>query len=140
MDAHSLFDTSAIQSAAATTAAKGGSRPPDMSPRNLWLVITAAVGLLTVINLGSRALALLRRPKPVDDADSEKRSPEAHVPGSTGKSSVRRLPAAVATGFNILAFRTTIPIGPGAITNVSELTFIVGYLVAMLTILFANSE
>lgn len=109
----------------------------------LWLLLTAVIGLLAIINWSLQLLNYLRKPKRNfnDDVTSvEKRSPEALDPGRTGRISIRKVPNAVVTMFRVIAFRTTIPIGPSSVMSVTELTFIVGYIVAILIWLWIDSE
>lgn len=111
--------------------------------KELWLLLTAVIGLLTVINWSSHLLRYLRHNKrDHGDAPStiEKTSPEALGQGRTGRISLRRVPDAVSSMFNVVAFRTTIPIGPSSVMSVTELTFIVGYILAILIWLWVDSK
>lgn len=111
--------------------------------KELWLLLTAVIGLLTVINWSSRLLRyLLQTKRDLGDAGSsiEKTSPEALGQGRTGRISLRRVPDAVASMFKVVAFRTTVPIGTLSVMSVTELTFIVGYIVAILIWLWVDSK
>ena len=109
--------------------------------KELWLILTGVIGLLTLINAFRYILRLASSPRSkASNNANEKGSPEAFTPGRTGKASLRRLPATIASLFNVIAFRTTVPIGPSAVASVTELTFTLGYIVVMLVWLFVDSK
>lgn len=106
----------------------------------LWYLLAAIVGLLTIVNWSTRLISFLRnRRRGQGNPSAPKMSPEAPTPGQTGKASVRRLPQAFSSIFRIVAFRTTVPIGPSSVMSVTELVFIFGYVIALLVWLWINS-
>lgn len=114
--------------------------------KQLWFLLAAVIGLLSIINWTRRLLRRMRSPK------AQKRGPDTpaesayaieNVPfpsNSAGRVHLRRIPQAISSFFRVLAFRTTVPIGPSSVMLVSELTFIAGYIVALLVWLWINSE
>lgn len=115
--------------------------------KQLWLLLSAIIGLLTIINWSRRLHRAVRSPKPQEhglDTFIENGHPVGVVtfPSNkgNGRASLRRIPQAMSSVFRILAFRTTVPIGPSSVMSVLELTFIIGYVAALLTWLWINSE
>ena len=122
--------------------------------KELWWFLGALIGLLTIVNWASRLLRLTFNPKRPSDprlsvpsSDSiehgsiEQKSFEALPHGRrTGRLSIRRLPAALAGVFQNLAFRTTVSIGPSSVMSVTEATFILAYVIALLVWLFISSK
>ncbi|KAH8118598.1 ferric reductase NAD binding domain-containing protein [Phellopilus nigrolimitatus] len=112
----------------------------------LWLFLTAIIGILTIANWSMRLLALLRERErlPFDNDKRglpfEKRTLEASDPGRTGKVSLRRFPDAFASSFRNIAFRTTVPIGPSSVMSVAELSFVILYIVALLIWLWVDTK
>lgn len=107
--------------------------------KDLWIFLASVVAFLTVIR-ALRALASFAfRPKP-SPAHLEKGGEEALPQGQTGKFSCRRIPSALASTFRMVAFRTNIPIGPGAVASTVELLFIIGYIVTMLVFTLIDSK
>jgi len=76
----------------------------------------------------------------MDSARQYKTSLENIEPGRNGRASWRRLPDAIASAFRILAFRIHIPIGPGSVATVSELTFIFGYITVIFVLLLIKTH
>jgi ferric-chelate reductase len=108
--------------------------------KELWITIASVVAflaLIRVLRLLISFIPLSGRPKPVA---SEKASFETAQPGQTGRISWRRLPTAFASTFRVVAFRLNIPVGPGSVASVAELTFILGYIAIMLVLLLINSK
>ncbi|KAL5487797.1 FRP1_3 [Sanghuangporus weigelae] len=110
----------------------------------LWYLLTAVIGLLTIVHWSTRLYSFLRKPQRGQNNSNatniEKTSPEASTPGQTGKASIRRLPQAFCSVFKIVAFRTTVPIGPSSVMSVTELVFITGYVIALLVWLWINTH
>ena len=110
--------------------------------KELWLFLTAVIGLLAIFNWSSRLLLYackLKWTSGVGVVSHGKRSPEALKPGGTGRVSLRRVPDAIGSLFRVIDFRTTVPIGPSSVMSVTELTFIVGYILALLIWLWVDS-
>lgn len=137
----SMF-TSRAEPSAADRAVKAAQQAEFV--RDLWLVIASVIGFLTIIRLLRLGLWYIRKPNQLQGAPStpatEKTSPEDGRTGSTGKVSWRRIPAALASGFRIVAFRLSIPIGPGSVASIAELSFICGYIAVMFILLFNHSK
>ncbi|KAI0650622.1 ferric reductase NAD binding domain-containing protein [Trametes meyenii] len=108
--------------------------------KELWLLIAGIVAFLLVIRVLRLAVTFLfrRRPAPPSAEKDEKNAPEVVFPGRAGKASWRRVPAAVASGFRVVAFRVPIPLGVGA-ASIAELFFILGYIATMLALTFTNT-
>ncbi|KAI9000892.1 hypothetical protein BD414DRAFT_15568 [Trametes punicea] len=108
--------------------------------KELWLLITSIIALLLVVRVLRFALVSLSYRPPAESLSekSEKAYPEAVLPGRTGKASWRRIPAAAASGFRIVAFRVHIPLLVGTV-SVTELFFICGYIATMLSLIFTNT-
>ncbi|KAI0347380.1 hypothetical protein BDW22DRAFT_1404940 [Trametopsis cervina] len=113
--------------------------------KDLWILLASVVAFLTLIRVTRLILSLVFPPKRLETIEppsspSEKVDPEAVQPVRNGRASLRRLPAAFASVFRVIAFRLNIPIGPGSKATVAELTFIFGYIITMLTLLLINTE
>ncbi|KAI9056559.1 hypothetical protein FKP32DRAFT_1585671 [Trametes sanguinea] len=110
--------------------------------KELWLLIAGIIAFLFVVRtlrLALRALARRHRPVAPSPENSEKASPlEIVLPGRTGKASWRRIPAATASAFRVLAFRIQVPLPVGSAT-LTELFFICGYIATMLSLTLTNT-
>ncbi|KAI0832548.1 hypothetical protein BC628DRAFT_1309259 [Trametes gibbosa] len=106
----------------------------------LWLIITAIIVLLFTIRVLRFAWAVIfrRRAEQPTTGQSEKKSTESVIPGRAGRASWRRIPAAIVSGFRVVAFRIHVPLGVGA-ASLAELLFICGYMTVMLSLTFTNS-
>ena len=113
--------------------------------KELWIIIASVIGFLLVVRVLRYAARLLFSSRPSDvqaemsGEKSEKVSPEAVIPGRTGKASWRRVPLALASGFRIIAFRIQIPLGIGS-ASFAELSFIWAYVGAMFALTFVDSK
>ncbi|OCH90700.1 hypothetical protein OBBRIDRAFT_582310 [Obba rivulosa] len=109
--------------------------------RDLWLIIASIIVFLALVRVGRLLISTLFRSSPPEKTGkTEKFSLESIEPTQTRRASWRRLPAAVASAFRIVAFRCIITIGPGAVASVAELTFVLGYIVVMFVVLFINTD
>ena len=88
---------------------------------------------------GSGAAACASDCAGANDEKAQKVSPEAVIPGRTGKASWRRIPAALTSGFRVIAFRVSVPLGVGS-ASIAELFFIWSYMATILAFTFVNSE
>lgn len=111
-----------------------------MYVKDLWILLASVVALLTLVRTLRLALSWLPRRAPTTPAPSEKTDLESVESGRTGKISWRRVPAAVASTFRVVAFRIGIPVGFGSVTSVAELLFILGYIASMLVFVLIDSE
>ena len=113
--------------------------------KNFWIIIAAVVGFLAVVRLLRYAVRLLVSSRPsevqagANDEKAQKVSPEAVIPGRTGKASWRRIPAALTSGFRVIAFRVSVPLGVGS-ASIAKLFFIWSYMATILAFTFVNSE
>lgn len=110
--------------------------------RTLWITLASVVAFLTVCHI-VRSLASIRRTRKdwsnaLTLETGEKEAVNSHQ--SKGKVSLRRVPLALATCFRIVAFRTTLWIGPGAVLSISEFAFISIYVGIMLMFVLIDSE
>lgn len=113
--------------------------------KELWLIIAAILALLFVIRLLRLAVSSIARLRPSASATAtttekaEKGSLEIVIPGRTGKPSWRRIPAALASAFRVVAFRIQVPLILGS-ASLTELFIIFGYIATMLSLALTNSE
>ncbi|GJE84448.1 ferric reductase family protein [Phanerochaete sordida] len=108
--------------------------------KDLWIFLASVVAFLTAVRAVRLALSLAIRPRSTTPQPSEKHDPEAAHARHNGRVSLRRLPMALASVFRVVAFRLNIPIGPGSVASVTELTFVLGYIATMLIILLINTN
>ncbi|KAI0091940.1 ferric reductase NAD binding domain-containing protein [Irpex rosettiformis] len=116
--------------------------------KDLWILLGSVIAFLTVIRtlrlLHSFTFSAKRSAARADPSTpstaSEKVDPEALNKNHSGKVSLRRLPAALASAFKVVAFRRTIPVGPGSNMNVTESLFVFGYIAIMLVLCFIDTE
>ena len=112
--------------------------------KELWIIIASVIGFLLVIRVLRYVLRLFSaRQSDVQPClagmKAEKVSPEAALPGGTGRVSLRQIPSAFASGFRIVAFRVQVPLGIGS-ASFAELSFIWAYIATMLILTFVDSE
>lgn len=112
--------------------------------KQLWFFLASVIGFFTVLRilrLILRFIVLSRSANRVELVASEKEDFESTASTTMRRinSPILRLYAALATGFRIVAFRWSLPIGPGSIASISELTFIFIYIAAMFLWLFLDS-
>lgn len=115
--------------------------------RRMWVIIAAFVAFLLVVRvlrlafsfLFCRRLYSFEEPNLATEKVHKASSPELVLPGRNGKASWRRIPAAVASGFRIVAFRVQVPLGLGG-ASIAELFFIFGYIATMLSLTFTNTK
>ncbi|KAI0068942.1 hypothetical protein BV25DRAFT_1817865 [Artomyces pyxidatus] len=112
--------------------------------RELWIFLGSVIAALAFVRLCNIILSLTRTHKPSPSSpkpmEVEKGSFEPTENGAQRRISWRRLPIALATAFRTVAFRWTIPIGPRSVMSISELTFIIGYIVATFLWLLADTR
>lgn len=109
--------------------------------KDLWIFLASVVALLAVFRALRFLVSITFRPNPRPTRTQPEKGCEEVLPDAqTRKFSFRRIPSAFTSTFKVIAFRTSIPIGPGAVASVTELLFIIGYIVAMLTSTFIDSK
>ena len=114
--------------------------------KDLWIILASIVAFLTVIRTLRFIFSVAFPPRPAvvradSTTDLEKKvsADKSSVPAQPDKISITRLPAAFASTFRIVAFRLNIPIGPGAVATVAELSFIFGYIALSFVLTMINS-
>lgn len=108
--------------------------------KDVWIVIASVVALLTLIRTLRFVLSFIPSTHALKPIPGEKLDIESVQSGRNGRISWRRLPAAFASVFRVVAFRLNIPVGPGSVSSVAELLFIFGYIATMLVLLLINSK
>ncbi|KII94680.1 hypothetical protein PLICRDRAFT_169410 [Plicaturopsis crispa FD-325 SS-3] len=111
--------------------------------RELWLFLTAVIALLACVRFARLLLSRWVKPtahRQTSTTEKGGADVESGQARRDGRVSLRRLPAATASAFRIVAFRWTVPIGLSSVASVSELTFIIGYIVAIFVWLFVDTE
>lgn len=108
--------------------------------KELWLLLTAIISILTLANWSVRLLNFAFQWEASSATNNPKPVLESYIPGRTGRTSIRRLPVALANAFKIIAFRWTVPIGHVAVASVTELVFIVIYTISMFVLLWVQSK
>lgn len=110
--------------------------------RQFWIFLASVIAVLALFHWTSVLWSLVCRPTTTahHTSEKEKYEPEVEKQNRVGRRSWRHLPAAIASAFRIIAFRWTIPLGFKAVSSVSELVFIISYIVALLVWLLVNSE
>ncbi|KAI1796261.1 hypothetical protein LXA43DRAFT_1090336 [Ganoderma leucocontextum] len=113
----------------------------------MWVIIASIVAFLLVVRVLRLASSFLFRRRPFSPEETnwaiekaeKASSPELVLPGRNSKASWRCVPAAIASGFRIVAFRVQVPLGVGG-ASIVELFFIFGYIATMLSLTFTNTK
>jgi ferric-chelate reductase len=138
------FPAATLLDARASTAADRLVRDQTQTKftKQIWYLIASVVALLMFIRIARYLHSFVAIPKPTLEKESEKSKSDLEGASSSviGRISLRRLPLAIATAFRIVAFRWTIVIGTFAVSSVSELAFILGYMVAIFIWLLVDSK
>ncbi len=113
--------------------------------RQLWYFLASVLFFFTCVRVIRYTWSRLpTRSKQSNSAnekvDEEKVDEEKTQDSSPTRSSLQRFLAALASGFRIFFFRISVPIGPGAIASISELTFTFGYIATMFVWLLTDSK
>jgi hypothetical protein len=107
-------------------------------PHQVWWFLACLIFLISACQLVSRIHGLLslssrlHRHKPRNDVESNSTQ-------RNGASSLRRLPIAVLNAYRVIAFRTTLSLGPFSL-NLAEAFLTCAYIIALFTWLFINSK
>lgn len=102
-------------------------------PKQVWLLVAPFLFLVGAVRYGPVTLRKVfpgRGGHPDVEADGRI---VRHAP------SIRRLPLAIMNAYRILAFRTTLSIGPFSL-NLAEVFLTIAYIVALFVWSFINSE
>lgn len=100
-------------------------------PKQVWLLVATFLFLLGVTRWGS---VVLRRVFP-----SRGGHPDVEADGRVVRHSpsIRRLPLAIVNAYRVLAFRTTLTVGPFSL-NLAEVALTIAYIVALFIWSFIN--
>lgn len=108
--------------------------------RELWIFLGSVLAFFTVVNFFcSLWSALSPIPKSRGFSSKEKFDEETNHARLKQSTSQRSL-SALTTGFRIVFFRWSVPIGPSAVASITELSFTFMYIVAMLVWLLVDSK
>jgi ferric-chelate reductase len=125
------FTLAAVKHTAAQTKEKYALQ--EANAHRIWFIIAAVVGTCTVANWTSKAIAYLSSSHgSATDAEGNGSSPPR-------KSSLRRVPSAIAAALRVLAFRLWLPTGFGVVLF-SEMAFITAYITATFCLLYVDSK
>ena len=106
-----------------------------------WYFLGSVLAFFTLVNVVRKTWALIAPlPKISKATASGKADEEKHVAPKVTRSAFQRVLSTISTTFRIVFFRWSIPIGPGSIASMSELTFILIYIAANLVWLFVDSK
>lgn len=100
-------------------------------PKQLWWFVLSFLLLVGVTNHGTTALRKLSRKKEPADVEAVGRATQHTV-------SIRRLLLTIANTYRVLAFRTTLTIGPFSL-NFAEVALTVAYIITLFVCSFVNS-
>lgn len=112
--------------------------------KQLWIFLASVIAFFTILRVLRLILRFFLVSRPANRVElvvSEKEDLEStSTTVRRINSPISRLYGAVATGFRIAAFRWSLPIGPGSVASISELTFIFIYIAANFLWLFLNTN
>lgn len=136
-------DTSLFPRAAIVTAAdrQARNRIQLAHVKQLWIFLGSVLVFFTLLNaIRHLSKRLTTLPEPSKFSTKEKSDEELNKTPRPIPSLFQRSLSALRTGFRIAFFRWSVPIGPGSIASVSELTFIFVYIAAMFVWLLVDSK
>ncbi|KDQ18798.1 hypothetical protein BOTBODRAFT_28295 [Botryobasidium botryosum FD-172 SS1] len=137
---HAPAPTMKTVTASASAAAK--QREKEQPPDDLWRLLVVVIGLLilyhvyTLISTWVRTRRIARR----SGATAAKAEGESVLAAQSGKVSLRRLPLSALSALRIAAFRWSPPLSTIHHMCLSEMTFVAGYIIALLALCFVNSH
>jgi ferric-chelate reductase len=112
-------------------------------PKEIWYLVAAVIFIISCWQFASILLSRHRTPRAIKPNSESTRNDSSSEGVGTPKSrtvSIRRLPLAISSVFRIFAFRSTISLGGSSTVNLAEIAVVLGYLLAILTWEFINSE
>ncbi|KDQ18799.1 hypothetical protein BOTBODRAFT_126641 [Botryobasidium botryosum FD-172 SS1] len=110
-------------------------------PKELWWMIAAVIGTLSIIHLFCLVRAWVRtRQLARQDVRARTAADELVIPAQRGRVSVRRLPPSILSAFRIAAFRWSPPLSTLHRMCLSEMVFIIVYIIALLTWCFVGTR
>ncbi|GLB33682.1 putative FAD-binding domain containing protein [Lyophyllum shimeji] len=107
--------------------------------KELWYLIACIIAFLLCIRALRFLYSRIATRRPVANI-KEKSDPEDGHSSSRTTISFSRLPLAVSTLFRIVAFRWTVAIGSHNLASLSEVTFILGYMIAVFSWLLVDTR
>src|ERR1700761_1544516 len=107
--------------------------------KQLWITLASVIALLTIVRILRAIYTRIRIYRPMEEESIGEKGVH-QSPAQNGNVSLRRFPSAFTSIFRIVAFRSTIWLGPGAVMSISEFTFIATYVGLMLMWTFVDSE
>jgi ferric-chelate reductase len=107
--------------------------------RDFWIALASILGCLLICRLAHRVVTPSIHPfsSPCSRPRPGNGEPSAQ---STRQRAWRHLPSAAITAFRIVAFRTTVWIGPETVVSLVEIAFIAGYVTLMLLFVLVDCE
>ena len=108
--------------------------------RQLWYFLASVLFFFTCVRILRYTWSRLPTRTKQSNSANEKVDEEKTLDSPPTRSSLQRFLAALASGFRIFFFRISVPIGPGAIASISELTFTFGYIATMFVWLLTDSK
>ncbi|CAA7259897.1 unnamed protein product [Cyclocybe aegerita] len=133
------FQTRAITSTPADRVIR--NRIQRERAKQLWYLLACVVALLTIIRFARYVWSRWDKfPTVGQNPTKEKGDEEKDARRPVSSSTFQRAVAAFTTSFRITFFRLNVPIGPGSIASVSELTFILVYIAVMFVLLFVDTR
>jgi len=101
-------------------------------PKQVWWMVACFLFLVGITNYGSIALRKLFRGK--------RKPADVEADGRIVRhaASIRRLPLAISNAYSVLAFRTTLSVGPFSL-NLAEVALTIVYIAALFIWSFINS-
>ncbi|PPQ99070.1 hypothetical protein CVT24_003630 [Panaeolus cyanescens] len=108
--------------------------------KQLWIFLACVLFTLTVIRFLRYVVSRLTRNHEERPPSTDRDDKESNKQEPLATSAFYRLRMALASGFRILFFRKSIPIGPGSIASLSELSFILIYIAAMFIWLLVDTR
>lgn len=108
--------------------------------KQLWYFLASVLFFLTCVRVLRYTWSRLATHPKQSNSTNEKVDEEKNLDTPSTRSSFQRFFAALASGFRILFFRISVPIGPGVIASISELTFTFAYIATMFVWLLTDSK
>ena len=132
---HAVSSAAGAHSTAASAAALEKQRQEyyaSQYPIQVWYLVVSFLFLVAACQYGSWLLGLYTKRRVLED-NRTKRDAEIDGPTSTGRSSYRRIPEAIAGVYRVVAFRWTITFGGAYTLNLAEVLVTCVYIIALFT-------
>jgi len=114
--------------------------------KETWYFVGAVIGFLTLVRIVRFLWLKASSPSSSEEEPSSPVSPgdekvlEQAAPRAKARSLPARLSSTIATVFRIVFFRISVPVLPGYLASISELSFTFVYFAVMIAFLFTESE